>query len=401
MLHKLRHTVAAMLLIAGSMLFAIILVEGVLRLFPELMPAGAQLMIKWHGETKPWNVPHPYIGYLLLPNQTLSGDEEGNYHTDNFGFRNSWPWPEKAEMVAVGDSMTASQMVKDDQAWTAILENKLRDTHIVNLGLPGASPQQYLRIYETFGIPLHPKLLLVGLFLANDLEDAGKFDNWLRSGAKGKFKGYKATQGIRSWIWRVRDKIYLYALLREFWHAFWEGRLFCDKIITFSDGSQIKIVPRFLTRPAALAQPHRHEFKLIFKTLKRIQKIANQNHTQCLVLFFPSKEEVYLPTIGEEAPDLAKPFLKELDRVGIAHINFGPIFRQKASAGEKLFFETDGHPNARGYALIAQSILLYIKNEAKIHDWEFENEIRSKGDLNRSISDDYFLTMCEEYQKSN
>jgi hypothetical protein len=43
----------------------------------------------------------------------------------------------------------------------------------------------------------------------------------------------------------------------------------------------------------------------------------------------------------------------------------GPAFRERAAAGETLFFEVDGHPNARGYAVIAEAVLTYLKAHAQ------------------------------------
>lgn len=42
-------------------------------------------------------------------------------------------------------------------------------------------PEQYARVYETFGVPLHPRVLLYGLFPGIDIEDGRAFEAWLRS----------------------------------------------------------------------------------------------------------------------------------------------------------------------------------------------------------------------------
>ena len=53
------------LLIVGSILFAMSLAEGTLRLFPELLPEGARTRVFWRGKVdQPWHVSHPYIGHL-------------------------------------------------------------------------------------------------------------------------------------------------------------------------------------------------------------------------------------------------------------------------------------------------------------------------------------------------
>jgi hypothetical protein len=63
--------------------------------------------------------------------------------------------------------------VEDSAAWPAILDRALPRLRVINLGLIGAGPQQYLRVYKTFGLQLRPRLLLVGLFVGNDFWDEG------------------------------------------------------------------------------------------------------------------------------------------------------------------------------------------------------------------------------------
>ena len=125
-----------------------------------------------------------------------------------------------------------------------------------------------------------------------------------------------------------------------------------------TEGSPVRLVPRQLANQARLSSP---AFALVLKALEDLQTLATQQQTHCLVLFFPSKEEVYLPVFGQAAADLASPFLPELDKRGIAYLDLGPHFRQRAAAGEVLFWEVDVHPNARGYALIAELVLPHLR----------------------------------------
>ena len=102
------------------------------------------------------------------------------HHTDGYGFRNAWPWPEKANIVVLGDSLIFGYGVEDDEAWPALLGQALPQLRVINLGLIGAGPEQYLRVYETFGRQLHPQVLVVGLFVGNDFWDTGLFHRWLK-----------------------------------------------------------------------------------------------------------------------------------------------------------------------------------------------------------------------------
>jgi hypothetical protein len=174
-------------LIAGGLLLSLLLMEGLLRAFGALLPGEMQQIIRTPGSM---GVAHPYIGHLHTPNNSfvVSGrDFQELNHTDGHGFRNAWPRPARADIVVVGDSLTFGYGVSDTKTWPSILARDLPSARIINLGLIGAGPQQYLRVYETFGIPLCPAVVLVGVFVGNDFWDAGLFDRWVRSHAGGNY----------------------------------------------------------------------------------------------------------------------------------------------------------------------------------------------------------------------
>jgi hypothetical protein len=152
--------------------------EACLRLFPELMPEEAQVRLHWQDVGKPISQADPYLGHVFPANQLgrierSDGNFAFTYTTDEHGFRNRSPWPERADIVVLGDSMAFGYGVEDDQAWPTLLEENLPDSRVINLGLIGAAPQQYFRIYKTFGQALQPSLVLFCLFPGNDVTDAG------------------------------------------------------------------------------------------------------------------------------------------------------------------------------------------------------------------------------------
>jgi hypothetical protein len=66
--------------------------------------------------------------------------------------------------------------------------------------------------------------------------------------------------------------------------------------------------------------------------------------------------------------DPGRPLRVKLEELGIPYLDLLPDFRSRAAKGEVLFFETDGHPNARGYALIAERIISHLKDNAKKYE---------------------------------
>jgi hypothetical protein len=379
-----REGVFKILLIAGSSLFALALTEGLLRLLPGWLPIEVQQVIR--ADPRDYGVAHAYIGHLHKPNNTLviSGrDFRAVHHTDGFGFRNPWPWPKTAAIVALGDSVTFGQGVEDEQAWPAILTRALPESSVINLGLIGSGPQQYLRVYETFGQKRRPKVVLVGLFMGNDFWDAEMFDLWLKSGAGGSYMVWRdfgrplsvgldlkqpVADLLRSVLWRAKlilRKSYLCNLVL-YVRANSAGWLPSGKkTFTASDGSRIELWPDQLDNNTRNAKHGQHVFQFVLNALAQIHSLAKENGGTSLVILEPSKEQVYLPLLGESPPDPGTPLRAALAELGIPYLDLLDEFRRRAAKGEALFFETDGHPNVRGYALIAELVISHFKQHAK------------------------------------
>jgi hypothetical protein len=371
-------------LFLASVVLSVVVGEGLLQLFPGLAPEAVRQLV----EDGPSNqgVSHPYIGHLHTPNKTfvLSGtDFKATHHTDGYGFRNAWPWPERAEIVTVGDSVTFGQAVDDEHAWPAILARSLSRSRVINLGLIGAGPQQYLRVYETFGRKLDPKVVLVGFFARNDFWDDEMFDRWLASGVGRNYMvwrnfgrprrvSFSLEQPVKSMLdvlrWNhalLSRSSYLYTMLLHARGAVKKWRPAEVKVFELPDGTRMQLFPNDFANKTAGSQPDHHVFRLTLEALERIQSTARANGTHVLVIFQPSKEEVYLPLLGELPPDPISQLKAALEKAGIRYLDTTPVFRKRAEAGEKLFFEVDGHPNETGYALIADTVLAHLKTNAK------------------------------------
>jgi lysophospholipase L1-like esterase len=333
-----------------------------------LLPLEVQLAV----EHTPTTVSHPYIGHLNAPNGALvirTSEFQIPYPTDVHGFNNAGPWPARADIVALGDSLTFGYGVAPDQAWPALIAQALPDTKVINLGLIGAGPQQHLRVYETFGVPLAPKILLVGFFLANDFWDADKFDTWLKSGAGGNYmvwRDFGADSNDRTGLGGevLRDS-YLYHWARFIRRSYRNWRAGEPKDLQLADGSHVKLRPDDLAYMTAYIEPGDPVFDLALDALARINAIAASHGTHVIVVLEPSKEETYLPLLDGKPADPGAPLRAALDARGIEYLDLLPVFREHAAAGAKLFYEFDGHPNAEGYRLTAQGILAHLESNAE------------------------------------
>ena len=165
---RLRQIVHATLLLCLSAAVTLALAEGLLRLFPSLMPEEVQLaLLRTTEESNLDTIADDYLGFHYPSAKEVtnkSRDFDVRFTTDEHGFRNTPPWPAQADVVIVGDSLSFGYGVNQEHAWPRIIARELRPAHVINLSLPGTGPPQYARIYEKYGVSLRPKLLLFCIF---------------------------------------------------------------------------------------------------------------------------------------------------------------------------------------------------------------------------------------------
>ena len=370
-MRRLKPTAAALALVGASVAFALGAAEALLRLFPGLMPEAAQLRIHWQDLSEPVTQADPYLGHVYPANhvdqiERPGGDFAFTYTTDEHGFRNPSPWPDRADIVVLGDSMAFGYGVEDDETWTALLADWLSGTRIINLGLIGAAPQQYLRIYERYGQALQPDLVLFCLFPGNDVHDAERFDEWVKAGAETDYRLWRrgaGSAGAMSSLRRLREQSYLINLLRSARSRALSS--FGGRTIDFPDGGRLQLAPAVYARNERLAQPDHPNFGLVLEAVEQARALAEQGDSEFLVLLVPTKEKVYLPLLDEPQPEVIAPFLDAFDKAGIPYLDLTPHLQASARQGERLYFEVDGHPNAAGYRRIAQVVFEHLRQSCQ------------------------------------
>jgi hypothetical protein len=353
----------ALFALAIGTVAAVVVLEVLLRSFDGLMPESALLRLHWRelledGDLR--SMADPELGFRFRPgvrDEYALRDLTFAYETDEHGFRNATSWPEEAEIVVVGDSLAFGFGVEDADSWTRVVDEGLAEARVVNLALPGYGPEQYARAYESYGAELSPKLLIIGLFPTNDVRDQGKFEEWLALGAPGNYDVWRFEGGSQPDLLR---RTYVYIWLKE---AVKRGRQqYSNQRLELDDGP-MNLTPSIIMDPVRSGWPDEPRFASVVGSLERVQEIARTAGTRTLVLLFPCKEEVYLPSLGIETPEPVKPFAAVCRERGWEHLDLTPIYAERARLGERLFFEIDGHPNERGNRVAAEAVRNWIREE--------------------------------------
>jgi lysophospholipase L1-like esterase len=378
---RVRPDLGSLLVLLLTTVLCVLAAEGVFRLFPATLPSEVhQRLARKRG------IAHSYIGYLQTPNATgviVGRDFQGTFHTDGHGFRNSWPWPDHADIVTLGDSVTFGYGVEDGEAWPALLAQAFPQLHVINLGLIGASPEQYVRVYETFGLPLRPKLVVVGFLASNDFLDNMLFHQWVQAGAHGNYlvwRDFDRHGPVKSFLLRHSYLIALLLQTRDVYQSWWGSE---PRLLALGPTARVQLRPSVFRAWAQNATPENRGFQAVVRALARLHALTTAQGAQILIVLQPAKEQVYLPMLGEAVPDLSTPFRAALAAHGLPSIDLFPAFWHHAAAREALFFETDSHPNRQGYRLIAQEIAAYLTLHAAaygLHESPEPPEGHGKGD---------------------
>jgi len=352
-------------LVVVSSIFTLLLVEGVLHLIPDLLPIEVRQALNSKGRA------HPEIGNLPEPNSSgviITRDFESHYKVDQNGFRNAGGWPDETEIVVVGDSLVFGYGVDADSAWPQLLSG-YTGMDVLNLGLIGASPQQYRKIYETFARPLKPAVIVVGFFARNDFWDAEKYATWEQSGIGGNYLEWRGfgrptaeqyEDPLYRMLYALRKRSFVLALLKFGRDALSGREAAAPTELTMADGSQLLLHGRDYNLKTVLSEPGNETFELVVSELRQIRDAAMDDGSRLVVLLQPAKEEVYRESPDAPRSDATAALRDRLEQLGIEFIDAAPALQELAQNGESLYFPTDGHPNAAGYAIFAKLVADYL-----------------------------------------
>jgi hypothetical protein len=115
------------------------------------------------------------------------------YETDSRGFPNPEPWPSRASLVFLGDSVAFGYGVGVRESFPHVI-GALLSTPVVNLALAGAGPSRQAAVYQKFGIGLRPRHVVACVY-AVDFGNDQRFDTWIRRGRTDDYNDLRMTLG--------------------------------------------------------------------------------------------------------------------------------------------------------------------------------------------------------------
>ncbi len=178
-----------------SLLFTLVLIEGGLRLLPQVVPLElliyfadtprGEIAQRRHLPTQ-WGtvvverddggpelrIFEPFAE-IVLPGRedelTVVMDEIGFCNPPGNNYQNA-----KIQIIAVGDSFTTCHGVRPHETWTNQLAS-LSGVSVYNLGRGKSGLHEYLQLLKKFGLPKSPQIVIMNVYEGNDLRDAALY----------------------------------------------------------------------------------------------------------------------------------------------------------------------------------------------------------------------------------
>jgi hypothetical protein len=317
---------------------------------------------------------------------------------DRWGFRNR-EVPATVDIVAVGDSHTYGNTARMVDSWPHVLAH-LTGRKVYNMGLGGYGPNQYFYLSKTKALTLKPNMIIWGLYMGDDFENAFSLtygsDYWayLRKLPPQKVESNiwdnppaDTPIGIAR-VWLSRHSV-LYQIV---FHTGLSGKLKGE--VQIKNAAQL--YPGLATtltvpdkgileafRPKSVLfgldqqNPNvREGMRITFELLKRMNEICAQNHVKFLVVVIPTKETVFsdylehnssvplsdvIDTLLVNERSARAQTFQFMNDNEISYVD--PLPALKRSTGEGLYYAgaTDMHPSKNGYRVIGEAVAEYLK----------------------------------------
>jgi len=268
------------LLSLGSIILTLVLLEVVLRPFPQFWPGYSRMV----GSN--WRRIHADI-------PTLQYEKDGiHYQINELGFRGPAPTPDQTSVVTLGDSATFG--VGSEIPWPDRLSLLLEEP-VLNLGMGGTDPPKHVGPLIAFGLPREPRLIIEMYFEGNDL-----FTCYQPAVPQGPRWGdrYVLPDVIGGWVEVARawsrgpvvtsELTYDIAtpLIREI-----AGN---EVTLTFSPAYSATLT---LDADKLLTSEN---WRIASNSLLQMRDLAHQNDTTFILVYLPERTHVYWPIIRDD-----------------------------------------------------------------------------------------------------
>lgn len=335
-------------------------------------------------QLKPWDNPANLFDRELIhihhPGQKIVGETVGdlvrwlgiptdrrypvNIQYDGHGFRNDQEF-KQADVVVLGDSFVEGVLVPQPQLVSSDLR-QLLNVQVANLGQSGYGPQQEAIVLKRFGSELRPKVVLWFFFEGNDLLDVARYERFV----KDRDDIIKKRD---NWSQRTFTRNALYTIA-----GFTAPDIIGDgsearrRSGTFLNKQSNQSETIYFAYPGtALSEEEMTSLPVAQTNLLEARKFSEDNGAKFLFVFVPTKFRVYsefceFPADGYGRSWKPNDLPARLDQWskdnGISYLDLTPALKESAASGGLVYFSDDGHWNAQGHRVAAETIARFVES---------------------------------------
>jgi lysophospholipase L1-like esterase len=347
----LPRRISRLVLLAFSLAFSLLIAELAVRL---VRPQAVMTVSPGLYE------PDPPRRYRIAPgfHGRISNQAEFDTEvaTNREGLRGPEIGPKSGlRILAIGDSFTFGVGAQQDETWPARLEQIL-GAQVLNAGAPGYGVPDAVAWYERYGVRLDPDLVIVAVFLANDLQDASP-DQPKVAVVDGALVVPGETGGPRRWLYYHS---HLFRLLKR---SVLEGRVrtmlglkepWATRELRAEFSLYGPALPGELRRGAeatesAVARLASHRVRTVAVLIPSLPQVDPQRWKAVLA-------QLGLDPAGHDPrrPNLL--FREIFERHGVPVLDLTDTFEQAVKDGQRIYYPVDQHLTPAGYELMARTI---------------------------------------------
>lgn len=377
MRHKLIYLVPRLAITAITILLILFFLEILVRAF------WPQQLVQYYGDI--YTADTNGLGYRKragVHTTINTGERTVQVFTDENGFRvgNTIPMSPDIRILAIGDSFLEAMQVSYEQTMTALLETRLSTTtgqtvQIVNTGVSGYQPDQYLILARLELARTRYDLVIVFVYLGNDIID------WQRDSIPAyqpqiryRFRWperFNALELRRAFLYPVTDFLESHSQL----YIFVRERL---DVLLARFGLRDEITPAIF-----ISEQHHPRWANTVQILQKIAAEASVYHIPVRFVLLPAAYQVipnefdsliFSNNLDRAEIDINQPrrlLAAGLQTEGLTVSDVSPALESAYQAGTRdLYGEVDPHFGLNGHRVVAEFLFpLILHDIAPEHDF--------------------------------
>lgn len=298
---------------------------------------------------------------------------EVSFLRDGHGFRNVEPWPEAVDLVIIGDSFTAAELIQRP-FWQDLSQSTLI------LAVPGTGTLEQQRLFDAFALPRKPKTVVLAFFAGNDLDNTLFYANMLRQGMTRLEIAHLGKNPL--------DYSVIFRMLQFLFHSAADAAVDCHYPV-FAQTDPVRPVAFFgqtlpLLRRDKASLLQSDELRLVRESIAEMASALEAHAGRLILMYIPQKAELYWRYLDAATKELIidvesrnrnltgleeiddnltaqRDAMREVaDDIGIAFLDLTPPLAAAVADGEMPYFFADTHWNQLGHDIARNALLDYL-----------------------------------------